>query len=84
MSKVVLVTGSAKGIGAAIIEELAAAGYDCVINYHTSEKEAFALQENFQVQCPIPGHQMRRQQRRRCKQNGRFYRKGIGRSRYFG
>lgn len=45
MSKVVLVTGSAKGIGAAIIEELAAAGYDCVINYHTSEKEAFALQE---------------------------------------
>ena len=47
MSKVVLVTGSAKGIGAAIIEELAAAGYDCVINYHTSEKEAFALQEKF-------------------------------------
>lgn len=43
MSKVVLVTGSAKGIGAAIIEELSEAGYDCVINYNTSEKEAFAL-----------------------------------------
>ncbi len=45
MSKVVLVTGSAKGIGAAIILELAKAGYDCVINYNTSEKEAFALNE---------------------------------------
>ena len=32
MYKVALVTGSAKGIGAAIIEELASAGYDCVIN----------------------------------------------------
>ncbi|MGM9969424.1 MAG: SDR family NAD(P)-dependent oxidoreductase [Anaeroplasma sp.] len=43
MSKVVLVTGSAKGIGAAIIEELALSGYDCVINYNTSEKEAHLL-----------------------------------------
>ena len=41
MSKVVLVTGSAKGIGAAIIEELAASGYDCVINYNTSKAEDF-------------------------------------------
>ena len=45
MSKVVLVTGSAKGIGAAIIEELAASGYDCVINYNTSEAEAFTLND---------------------------------------
>ncbi len=45
MSKTVLVTGSAKGIGAAIIEELASSGYDCVINYHTSEKEANLLNE---------------------------------------
>ncbi|MGM9971368.1 MAG: SDR family NAD(P)-dependent oxidoreductase [Anaeroplasmataceae bacterium] len=45
MSKVVLVTGSAKGIGAAIIEELAQAGYDCVINYNTSESEAYQLND---------------------------------------
>lgn len=45
MRKVVLVTGSAKGIGAAIIEELAEAGYDCVINYNTSESKAYALQD---------------------------------------
>lgn len=45
MSKIVLVTGSAKGIGAAIIEELAASGYDCVINYNTSKAEAFTLNE---------------------------------------
>ena len=45
MRKVVLVTGSAKGIGAAIIEELSETGYDCVINYNTSEKEAFELNE---------------------------------------
>lgn len=45
MSKVVLVTGSAKGIGAAIIEELAASGCDCVINYNTSKAEAFTLNE---------------------------------------
>lgn len=61
MSKVVLVTGSAKGIGAAIIEELAASGYDCVINYNTSEAEAFTLNEkiskygirSFVVKCDV-------------------------------
>ena len=45
MSKVTLVTGSARGIGAAIIEELASAGYDCVINYLTSERDAYELNE---------------------------------------
>ncbi len=45
MSKVALVTGSAKGIGAAIIKKLAQSGYDCVINYYTSEKEAQELNE---------------------------------------
>lgn len=43
MSKVALVTGGAKGIGKAIAIELASAGYDVVINYLTSEKEAKEL-----------------------------------------
>jgi 3-oxoacyl-[acyl-carrier protein] reductase len=43
MRKVALVTGGAKGIGAAIVRELAANNYDVVINYLTSEKEAEIL-----------------------------------------
>ena len=45
MAKVVLVTGSAKGIGREIIIELAKDGYDVVINYLTSEIEAFKLKQ---------------------------------------
>ena len=43
MRRVALVTGGAKGIGAAIVRELAANGYDVVINYLTSEREAEVL-----------------------------------------
>ena len=43
MSKVALVTGSSKGIGKEIVRELASNGYDVVINYNTSEKEAYEL-----------------------------------------
>ena len=45
MSKVALVTGSAIGIGRAIIIELAKSGYDCVINYYSSENEAYELND---------------------------------------
>jgi len=55
MNKVVLVTGGAKGIGRAIALELAKQGYDIVINYLTSQKEAEALQkeikEMYGVRC---------------------------------
>ena len=43
MGKVALVTGGAKGIGAAIVRELAESKVDLIINYLTSEKEALAL-----------------------------------------
>ena len=45
MNKVVLVTGGAKGIGKAIVLELAKQGYDVVINYLTSKQEALELNE---------------------------------------
>ncbi len=43
MKKVALITGGAKGIGAAIAKELAATNHDVAINYLTSEKEATLL-----------------------------------------
>ena len=41
--KTVLITGAAKGIGAAIAEELANEGYQVIINYRTSEQKAQEL-----------------------------------------
>ena len=55
MRRVVCITGAAKGIGKAIALELAKHNYDVVINYHTSETAALALQkeiqETYQVSC---------------------------------
>lgn len=48
MSKVALVTGSSKGIGAAIVEELAKNGYNVVINYNSSEKEAYEVKRKIE------------------------------------
>ena len=48
MNKVVLVTGSSRGIGKATITEFAKKGYDVVINYKNSEKEATELKEQLQ------------------------------------
>ena len=53
--QVVLVTGSAKGIGAGIIEEFAKNSNNVVINYNSSQKEALLLQkyitDKYQVKC---------------------------------
>ena len=43
--KAVLVTGSSRGIGKAIIIEFAAKGYNVVINYNNSEQEALDLKK---------------------------------------
>ena len=54
-NKVVLVTGSSKGIGKATIIEFAKKGYDVVINYNNSEQSAIELKEyiesNFKVKA---------------------------------
>ena len=49
MKKTVLVSGAAKGIGAAIIKEFAKEGYNCVINYNTSLEEALKLKEEIEA-----------------------------------
>ncbi|MGM9942024.1 MAG: SDR family NAD(P)-dependent oxidoreductase [Bulleidia sp.] len=49
MKKTVLITGGAKGIGKAIAYELAKAGYDIVVNYLTSEKEAEQIRNDIET-----------------------------------
>lgn len=55
MNKIALVTGSAKGIGRAIVEKLASEGYDVVINYLSSSELAFKLKDEiidkYAVKC---------------------------------
>lgn len=46
--KVVLVTGAAKGIGAAIVKKMASLDYNIVLNYLTSEKEAIDLKKEIE------------------------------------
>lgn len=41
--KVAVVTGSSRGIGAAIVSRLVAEGMNVVINYHSDEKRLNAL-----------------------------------------
>lgn len=57
MSKVVLVTGSNRGIGRSTIIEFAKAGLDVVINYCHHKEEAYELKDyvesNFNVRCLV-------------------------------
>lgn len=43
MSKTIIITGAAKGIGRAIAKDFAYSGYNVCVNYNTSEKEAKEL-----------------------------------------
>lgn len=51
--KVALVTGSGRGIGAAIAEEFASIGCNLILNYFTSEKETLVLKEKLEKQYSI-------------------------------
>ena len=46
-SKVAIVTGGSKGIGASIVKKLAKNGYNVVLNYNKSEIEAKEIENNF-------------------------------------
>ncbi|MBI5878803.1 MAG: SDR family oxidoreductase [Chloroflexi bacterium] len=50
--RVAIVTGSAKGIGAAVVERLARDGLTPVVNYRTSEREALELVERVRPLAP--------------------------------
>lgn len=55
MNKTVLITGAARGIGAAAARRFAKAGYRVILNYVTSRKEAEALQAELETEvllCP--------------------------------
>ncbi|MBQ1788385.1 MAG: SDR family oxidoreductase [Erysipelotrichaceae bacterium] len=53
MKRTVLITGGAGGIGSAIALKLAENGYDIVLNYFSSEKRAFELQEEITVKYGV-------------------------------
>lgn len=53
MPKTVLITGAAKGIGAATADVFASHGYDVIINYHTSEKLAEDLKNKLIEQYKV-------------------------------
>lgn len=48
--KSVIVTGGSRGIGKCIVENLAKEGYNVLLNYNKSEKEAKRIQENLKNQ----------------------------------
>ena len=64
MKKVVLVTGASRGIGAGIARKFAENGYNVIINYNNSEKEAFTITKELEkttevmpIKCDISKEQ---------------------------
>ncbi len=50
MNKLVLISGSSRGLGAAMAKSFSEAGYQVAINYFNSEKEAKHLSESLSNQ----------------------------------
>ena len=48
--KTVIVTGGSRGIGAAIVKELAQSGYNVVLNYNKSEEAANRIKEELKIE----------------------------------
>lgn len=54
MSKVILITGASRGIGAAIAQRFAKEGYSLVINCSKSAQELISLKEDLQKKYHVP------------------------------
>ena len=68
-SKIALVTGAGRGIGAAVARRLAAEGAHVIVHYHTSRKSAEALAEEIgglALGCDLTDPSARRGNGRRC------------------
>ena len=48
--KTILITGGARGIGKAIVYELAKSNYNIILNYNSSQKEAEQIEEELTKQ----------------------------------
>ncbi len=52
MNKTALITGASKRVGKAIAERLASKGWNVIIHFHTSEKEALELETSLKEKYP--------------------------------
>lgn len=71
-----IVTGGAKGIGKAIVEELARDGINVVVNYNTSKEQAIKLKQELQAKGQnIEIYRSRCIKKRRSKRTSRIRKK---------